>query len=109
VRETAEELGTDPPSATSPDGTPEPDVALGTVRSTSGKRVTAWARRVPDGWDLPEPGLPASNTFSLEWPPRSGRTGEFPEIDRTRWVGTDEARELLVAGQVELVDRLAAR
>ncbi|PJI93770.1 NUDIX domain-containing protein [Luteimicrobium subarcticum] len=99
VRETTEELGVEPPTAA-------PDVPLGTVRQRSGKEVVAWARRVPDGWDLPDPGHPASNTFELEWPPRSRRTQEFPEVDRTRWVGLGEARDLLVAGQVGLLDRL---
>jgi predicted NUDIX family NTP pyrophosphohydrolase len=102
VRETTEELGVEPPTA-------GPDLDLGSVRQKSGKQVTAWARRVPAGWDLPDPGRPASNTFQVEWPPRSGRLQEFPEIDRTRWVGLDEARELLVAGQAELVERLAGR
>ena len=45
-------------------------------------------------------------TFEMEWPPKSGRMQEFPEIDRVRWVGVDEARELLVAGQRVLLDRL---
>ncbi|GMA24362.1 DNA mismatch repair protein MutT [Luteimicrobium album] len=106
LRETAEELGVQPPSATGPDGAPEPDVPLGTVRNKSGKRVTAWARRVPDGWDLPDPGRPASNTFTLEWPPRSGRTQEFPELDRTRWCPLDDARALVIAAQEELLTRL---
>ena len=109
LRETAEELGLLPPAATDADGTPEPDVELGTVRNRSGQRVTAWARRVPDGWDLPDPGRPASNTFTVEWPPRSGRTQEFPELDRTRWCPLDEARALVVAAQEELLTRLEAR
>ncbi|GAA4846152.1 NUDIX domain-containing protein [Luteimicrobium xylanilyticum] len=108
LRETTEELGVLPPSAPGPDGAPEPDVELGTVRNKRGKRVTAWARHVPDGWDLPDPGRPASNTFTLEWPPRSGRLQEFPELDRTRWCGLDEARALVVAAQEELLTRLEA-
>ncbi len=49
-----------------------------------------------------------SNTFSLEWPPRSGRVQEFPEIDRAAWCGLDEARVKLVTGQVPYLDRLRA-
>ncbi|WP_394769931.1 NUDIX domain-containing protein [Lacisediminihabitans sp.] len=50
----------------------------------------------------------ASNLFELEWPPRSGRIQRFPEIDRARWVPIDEARELVVKGQVAPLDALAA-
>ncbi len=109
LRESAEELGVLPPAASGADGSTEPDVELGSVRNRSGKRVTAWARRVPDAWDLPEPGRPASNTFALEWPPRSGRTQEFPELDRTRWCPLDEARALVVAAQEDFLTRLEAR
>jgi predicted NUDIX family NTP pyrophosphohydrolase len=49
-----------------------------------------------------------SNTFTLEWPPRSGRVQEFPEIDRAAWFPLDEARTKLVKGQVPFLDRLAA-
>ena len=108
LRETTEELGLLPPAAVGADGTPEPDVELGTVRNRSGKRVTAWARRVPDGWDLPAPGRPASNNFTLEWPPRSGHLQEYPELDRTRWCPLDEARALVVAAQEDLLTRLQA-
>jgi len=47
-----------------------------------------------------------SNTFELEWPPRSGRMQEFPEIDRAAWFGLDDARTRLVKGQVPFLDRL---
>ena len=50
-----------------------------------------------------------SNTFTMEWPPRSGRTEEFPEIDRAGWFGIDAAREKLVAAQTEFLDRLVER
>jgi len=48
-----------------------------------------------------------SNTFELEWPPRSGQHHRFPEVDRAGWFRLDDARERLVAGQVPLLERLA--
>lgn len=94
-REFTEELGFAAP--------PGDDIGLGEVRQKSGKVVVAWARRG-------DPDLSAfvSNTFELEWPPRSGRRQAFPELDRVAWYPLDEARDLVVAGQVELLDRLAA-
>jgi predicted NUDIX family NTP pyrophosphohydrolase len=77
---------------------------LGTVKQSGGKRVTAWAAE----GDL-DPETVRSNTFALEWPPRSGRMQEFPEVDRAAWFGVDEARQKLIAAQAELVDRLVAR
>lgn len=50
----------------------------------------------------------ASNTFQIEWPPRSGEQAEFPEIDRAAWVALDEARRLLVPRQVPMLDDLAS-
>ena len=79
-------------------------VELGSVRQKSGKQVTAWAV----AGDL-DPATVRSNTFVMEWPPRSGRRAEFPEIDRAEWFGLDAAREKLVGGQVELIERLASR
>jgi predicted NUDIX family NTP pyrophosphohydrolase len=95
-REFAEETGTRPP-----DG---PTLDLGEVRQSGGKRVTAWA---VEG-DL-DPAAVKSNTFLLEWPPRSGRRQEFPEIDRAGWFDLDTARRKIVKGQVALVDRLEER
>jgi len=95
-REFAEETGTPPP-----DG---PTLDLGEVRQSGGKRVTAWA---VEG-DL-DPSAVKSNTFLLEWPPRSGRRQEFPEIDRAGWFDLDTARRKIVKGQVALVDRLEER
>jgi predicted NUDIX family NTP pyrophosphohydrolase len=83
---------------------PGPLLALGEVRQRNGKRVTAWA---VEG-DL-DPEAVRSNTFSLEWPPRSGRTQEFAEIDRAAWFGPEEARRRLVAAQAAFVDRLLER
>jgi predicted NUDIX family NTP pyrophosphohydrolase len=76
-------------------------VPLGEVRQSGGKRLTAWAAE----GDL-DAAAAVSNTFALEWPPRSGRVQEFPEIDRAAWLTVDEARGKLVAGQVPLLDRL---
>lgn len=95
AREFAEELGSAPP-----DG---PWLALGEIAQKGGKRVTAWA--VEGDLDVASV---VSNTFELEWPPRSGRTRAFPEVDRAAWVGPAEARAKLVAAQAELVDRLEA-
>ena len=95
LREFAEEIGCPPP--------PGDDVPLGSVRQRGGKVVTVWAREADlDVTDA------VSGTFELEWPPRSGRTVSFPELDRVRWVPVDEARALVVAAQVELLDRLDA-
>lgn len=91
-REFAEELGVAAPD----DGYLE----LGEVRQSS-KIVTAWAVELDlDPADV-EPG-----TFELEWPPRSGRVQEFPEVDRVAWVDPDVARRLLVTAQRDFVDRL---
>jgi predicted NUDIX family NTP pyrophosphohydrolase len=95
VREFTEELGTPPPS-----GTP---AGLGTVRQASGKRLTVFAL----AGDL-DPDAVVSNTFTLEWPPRSGRVQEFPEIDRAAWFGLEEARGAVVRGQLPFLDRLEA-
>jgi predicted NUDIX family NTP pyrophosphohydrolase len=96
IREFREELGVDPPSTAAA-------VPLGEHRQPSGKLVTAWA--VEGDVDVTEV---VSNTFEIEWPPRSGRTAEFPEVDRAGWFPPDEARRKLLRGQVILLDRLAA-
>jgi len=92
-REFAEELGVDPP-----DGRP---VELGEVRQSGGKRVVAWA---VEGEVVPR--VERCNTFEIEWPPRSGKMQEFPEVDRAEWFTIDEARGKLHRGQVPLLDRL---
>ena len=91
-REFAEELGVDPPSALRD---------LGVVRQKNGKEVRAF---LGDG-DLDVSGV-VSNTFTMEWPPRSGRVAEFPEIDRAEWFPVDVAREKLNPAQAEFLDRL---
>lgn len=104
LREFTEETGQEPP-AEDPD---RPDLDLGEVRQKSGKVVRAWARRVdPDG-AAPDPDRIAGNRVALEWPPRSGRTIEVPEIERAAWVPLTEARALVVAAQEAFLDRLAA-
>jgi len=80
-------------------GTP---LALQLVRQPSGKIIRAWALE----GDL-DPATVKSNTFSLEWPPRSGRQQEFPEIDRVAWLPVEEARRKIVPGQVPLLEQLA--
>jgi predicted NUDIX family NTP pyrophosphohydrolase len=93
-REFQEELGLPPP-----DGEALP---LGEVRQTNGKIVTAWAVEA----DL-DPATVVPGTFRMEWPPRSGRTREFPELDRVAWLGLDRAREVIVMAQAAFLDRLA--
>jgi predicted NUDIX family NTP pyrophosphohydrolase len=92
-REFEEELGSPVPA--------DELVPLGDVRVTSGKVLTVWAAE----GDL-DASATRSNTFELEWPPRSGRVQEFPEIDRADWFGLDAARSKLVKGQVQFLDRL---
>jgi predicted NUDIX family NTP pyrophosphohydrolase len=76
---------------------------LGDVRQAGGKTVVAWA---VEG-DL-DPATAVSNTFDLEWPPRSGRTQTFPEIDRVAWFDVPDARVKLNSAQAMFVDRLVA-
>ena len=75
---------------------------LGEVRQAGGKRVLAWALE----GDLDPAGL-TSNSFELEWPPKSGRKRIFPEIDRAEWFAPQAAREKILPGQRELIERLA--
>jgi predicted NUDIX family NTP pyrophosphohydrolase len=77
---------------------------LGTVRQKSGKVVQAWAL----AGDL-DTGAIRSNTFTIEWPPRSGRKSEYPEVDRAAWFGLDEARRRINPAQSAFLDRLLAR
>ncbi len=96
VREFTEELGAAPP-----DG---PLYPLGSVRQRGGKQVTVFALEADFDAEHISPG-----TFELEWPPRSGRTRSFPEIDRAAWFDPDTARRKLVAAQAGFVDRLLDR
>jgi predicted NUDIX family NTP pyrophosphohydrolase len=76
-------------------------IALGSIRQRGGKEVEAWAFEA--AW---QPGSARSNTFSLEWPPKSGRMQDFPEIDRLELFSLAQARTKLNAAQVEFLDRL---
>jgi len=92
-REFEEETGSPPPVG---------DVLyLGETRLRSGKTVFAWAIE----GDL-DPAIAVSNTFEIEWPPRSGRTQEFPEVDRVAWFDLASARRKLNPAQAAFVDRL---
>jgi predicted NUDIX family NTP pyrophosphohydrolase len=75
---------------------------LGEVRQKSGKVVSAWALER----DLDADAI-VSNTFELEWPPRSGQLQTFPEVDRAGWFALSAAREKLLPAQGPFVDRLA--
>jgi predicted NUDIX family NTP pyrophosphohydrolase len=77
---------------------------LGTVRQPSGKLVTAWA--VEGDCD---PSQLRSNTFAMEWPPRSGTQAEFPEVDGGAWLGVAEARKKLAKGQLPFLEELCRR
>jgi predicted NUDIX family NTP pyrophosphohydrolase len=91
-REFAEELGIAPAG---------PLQDLGEVRQTGGKRVRAFALEGDIDVDAIR-----SNRFEMEWPPRSGRTQAFPEIDRAAWFPLPLAREKIIAGQRPFLDRL---
>ena len=92
-REFEEETGHPPP-----DGAP---IELGEIRQKGGKLVEAWALE----GDL-DPATAHSNTFSMEWPPRSGRWITIPEIDRVEWFAPDEARRRIKDTQIPFIDRL---
>ncbi len=94
-REFAEETGHEAPD--------QPLLDLGEITQKSGKLVLGWA---VEG-DL-DPSTAVSNTYELEWPPRSGVVQSFPEIDRVEWFDLGEARRKLKAAQVPFVDRLQA-
>jgi predicted NUDIX family NTP pyrophosphohydrolase len=91
-REFAEELGCEP------SGAPWP---LGEITQAGRKVVTGWA--IEGDVDVT---TITSNTFEMEWPPKSGRRQTFPEVDRAAWFTVEEAREKILAGQQPLIDRL---
>jgi predicted NUDIX family NTP pyrophosphohydrolase len=94
IREFEEELGIAPPPV-------DAAVPLGELRQPSGKRVSAWA--LEGNVEVDEV---HSNTFPMEWPPRSGRMREVPEVDRAGWFDLETARRKLLRGQVAFLDRL---
>jgi predicted NUDIX family NTP pyrophosphohydrolase len=73
------------------------------LKQPGGKLVFAWAVRS----DF-DPSKLKSNTFSVEWPPRSGRQQEFPEVDRAAWFGIEAARRKILKGQAPFLDQLGA-
>ena len=76
-------------------------IPLGELKQPSGKIIHAWA--LEHGLDVTRI---RSNTFSLEWPRRSGNIREYPEIDEGRWFSLEEARQKITAGQSGFLDRL---
>ena len=92
-REFREELGSEPPNG-------EP-LLLGTVKNKGGKLIYAWA--LEGDFDL---SAFASNTFTLEWPPRSGQMREFPEIDRAAFFALSDAEPKLHPAEQPFLERL---
>jgi predicted NUDIX family NTP pyrophosphohydrolase len=76
-------------------------IPLRPVKLRSGKVVQAWAIESDC-----EPGMIKSNTFLMEWPPRSGRQQEFPEVDRAAWFDIREAKQKISQGQTDLLEEL---
>ena len=95
-REFAEEIGLQAPAG--------PRIDLGALKQPGGKVVTVFA--VPGDLDITNA---RSNTFQLEWPPRSGTLREFPEVDRAGWFPVAQARTRLLKGQRPFLDRLMAQ
>jgi len=95
-REFQEETGQQAPS-----GNYQP---LGEIKQSSGKVVHLFALEA----DIPA-GVCQSNTFEMEWPPKSGQRQAFPECDRSQWFPLATAKQKLVKGQVEFIDRLAEK
>ena len=79
-------------------------IELVPIRQASGKMVHAWA--VESDFD---PATLTSALFSLEWPPRSGRQQQFPEVDRAEWFSIDDAKRKINTAQIALLDQLSSR
>lgn len=77
-------------------------IPLNRLRQPGGKLISVWA--------LARDSMPSirSNTFSMEWPPKSGRIQDFPEVDQGEWFPLGDARRKIVKGQVGFLDRLAS-
>lgn len=97
LREMREELGP------APEVERDSMIELGTVRQRGGKLVHAWAAEGEF-----DPTRLSSNTFTLEWPARSGTSQEFPEADRAEWFAPEEAKRRINPAQAEFIDRLLA-
>jgi len=96
-REFAEEIGIDLPT----DG---PYLALGPIKQKGGKMVYAWAAEADFEIETVK-----SNTFPMQWPPRSGQWIQVPEIDRAGWFALAEAQEKILAAQWALVEELVTK
>lgn len=96
LRELGEELGPAAPALVEGDL-----IELGSIRQKGGKVVHAWAAEGEF-----DPVALSSNSFELEWPPRSGARREFPEVDRAEWFAPAEARRRILAAQAPFIDRL---
>lgn len=77
-------------------------IELGSIIQKGGKKVHAWAFQ----GDLPKDFIPVSNTFELEWPPRSGKMKQFPEVDRIDFFSLETARKKIKEAQTPFLDRL---
>ncbi len=93
-REFEEEIGSPPPNGQY--------IELGEIKRKDGKNIRAWA---VEG-DIYEVSV-KSNTFKIEWPPKSGSIQEFPEIDRAKWLDLTTASQKLQLAQIEFLERLA--
>lgn len=88
-------------------GLPVPEgvlVDLGAVRQSGGKEVRVWAV----AGEI-EPSEVVPGTFTMEWPPRSGRLQEFPEVDRVAWFPLSQAADKILRGQLPFLERLQAK
>jgi predicted NUDIX family NTP pyrophosphohydrolase len=83
---------------------PGPATPLAPVRQASGKMVHVWAIEAAI-----DPSAIRSNSFPLEWPPRSGQVRHFPEVDRAAWFGLAEARSKIHKGQATLLKELESK
>ena len=77
--------------------------SLDSLKQPSGKIIYAWAIEADC-----DPGQIRSNLFSLEWPPKSGKMQQYPEVDRAAWFNISEARNKILAGQVRFIEQLIA-
>jgi len=92
-REFQEETGVDPPD--------DEYLPLKPIKQKNGKIVHAWA--VKGDFD---PAMLESNTFEMEWPPKSGRIQKLPEVDRAEWFSPEDAKRKVLTGQAALIDQL---